>query len=93
MVRCPQLSCALAPTRLTVEEFTHAAALVGHSMARTEAEREFRTMDENGGGVVLFDEFCVWCAHRHLGQNFIAADEAAVDKSAHYHVPKPVSIR
>ena len=47
-------------------------------------------MDGNGGGLVLFDEFCVWCAHKHLGEGFTgAADEAAVDRSAHYQVPDP----
>jgi hypothetical protein len=24
-------------------------------------------MDENGGGFVLFDEFCTWCAYKHVG--------------------------
>eukprot|EP01052_Picozoa_sp_SAG31_P041413 SAG31_NODE_6272_length_2093_cov_4.616349_2_plen_340_part_01 len=79
--------------RLTLDEFAHASKLVGHAMSPTEAAAEFKTMDENDGGLVLFDEFCVWCAHRHLGKNFLAADEAAVDQSAHYHVPQPVIIR
>ena len=38
--------------------------------------------------MVLFDEFCVWCAHRHLGQGFEAADEAAVARMA---VPRPAA--
>ena len=27
-----------------------------------QAEVQFATMDENGGGTVLFDEFCTWIA-------------------------------
>ena len=37
-------------------------------------------MDTDGGGVVLFDEFCVWCAHRHLGAGFEEDDVGAVDR-------------
>ena len=37
-----------------------------------------------GQGMVLFDEFCIWCAHRHLGATFKDGDEVDVDQSAHY---------
>ena len=73
--------------RLSFEEFKNASALVGHPMSEEEASSEFIRMDEDGGGVVLFDEFCVWCAHRHIGDGFEDEDEAVVDKSAHYQVP------
>ena len=33
---------------------------MGLKLKRREAEKEFAKMDANGGGVVLFDEFCVW---------------------------------
>jgi hypothetical protein len=32
--------------------------------AAQEAAAEFGSMDENGGGVVLFDEFCGWALRR-----------------------------
>ena len=73
--------------RLDLTEFMGASALVGHAMSEEEAVSEFRNMDEDGGGFVLFDEFCVWCAHRHLGDGFEDEDEDAVDQSAHYQVP------
>eukprot|EP01046_Picozoa_sp_COSAG06_P050598 COSAG06_NODE_8052_length_2287_cov_12.388026_4_plen_193_part_00 len=31
-----------------------------------DAAAEFGSMDENGGGVVLFDEFCAWALRRHI---------------------------
>lgn len=34
---------------------------------------------------VLYDEFCRWCAHRHLGAGFKDSDEATVNRTAHYH--------
>ena len=77
--------------RLSLEEFGHVSAVVGHPMSAEEAEAEFEAMDEDGGGFVLFDEFCRWCAHRHLGEDFAAADEHRVDMSAQYHVPDPSS--
>jgi len=46
--------------------------------------------DGNGGGFVLFDEFCVWCAHQHYGAGFGISDEVAIDKIAHLNVPKLV---
>lgn len=52
--------------RLDLGEFEQASALVGHRLSAREAEAEFAAMDEDGGGFVLFDEFCVWCAqHTH----------------------------
>ena len=68
--------------RLSPEEFSQAAALVGHRMSAEEATAAFVECDSDGGGLILFDEFCVWCAHRHVGGGFVAADERAVDRSA-----------
>ena len=50
--------------RLTLSEFIAGSSAVGHSMSRAEAHHEFDSMDVNHGGVVLFDEFVAWCAHR-----------------------------
>ena len=73
--------------RLTLEEFRNASVLVDHQLTADEALSEFRAMDEDDGGVVLFDEFCVWCAHRHIGDSFEYDDTDVVDSSAHYEVP------
>eukprot|EP01047_Picozoa_sp_COSAG01_P055791 COSAG01_NODE_6250_length_3771_cov_3.280501_2_plen_448_part_00 len=52
--------------RLTCREFFEGTQVLGVDVGRAEAEREFEVMDENKGGYVLFDEFCAWCAERHV---------------------------
>ena len=36
------------------------AKKLGLKLSRKQAAAEFAEMDANDGGVVLFDEFCVW---------------------------------
>lgn len=60
---------ARADRRLNLAEFTAACGVVGHEMSPDQAEREFREIDENGGGVVLFEEFCRWCARKHVADD------------------------
>ena len=55
--------------RLTASEFHEGCAIVGMSVDRATAEAEFAKMDENGGGYVLFDEFCVWCAQHGIEED------------------------
>ena len=43
--------------------------MIGVQFADWKAEEDFRAMDENDGGYVLFDEFCRWCAERHMKTN------------------------
>ena len=52
--------------RLSLAEFKDASKTLNIPIANWKAEEDFASMDENGGGVVLFDEFCRWCAERHL---------------------------
>ena len=52
--------------RLTEREFAAAAEVIGIKMSTAEAALEFAAMDTNNGGFVLFDEFCAWCAERHV---------------------------
>ena len=53
--------------RLDLQEFKHGCAVLGIRLAHGEAESEFAAMDESNGGFVLFDEFCTWCAYKHVG--------------------------
>merc|ERR1719384_3017357 len=46
--------------RLTFNEFKQGLVILGVSMNDQDVQREFRTIDKNGGGVILFDEFCHW---------------------------------
>ena len=39
---------------------------MGIQMSRADAAAEFAAMDENGGGFVMFDEFCHWCCRRQV---------------------------
>ena len=61
--------------RLELPEFIKGCAILGESIADDEAEAEFNKMDANGGGVVLFDEFCVWISDRQLGSKALTPDE------------------
>ena len=53
--------------RLTLEEFGAAARRLGEPLSPVEVRREFRKMDDNSGGYVLFDEFARWAAKRAAG--------------------------
>jgi len=44
--------------RLTEKEFKWCMACLGEKMSDSEASMEFRRVDRNGGGIILFDEFC-----------------------------------
>ena len=46
--------------RLDKNEFYLGAKKLGLKLSRKQAAAEFAEMDANSGGVVLFDEFCVW---------------------------------
>lgn len=52
--------------RLDLAEFTAGCGLLGIKLSRAEAELEFYACDTDGGGMVLFDEFCSWCAKRQV---------------------------
>jgi Ca2+-binding EF-hand superfamily protein len=44
--------------RLTEKEFTHCLCICGVKMSKAEMHRDFQKVDKNGGGIILFDEFC-----------------------------------
>ncbi len=48
--------------RLTLEEFRSGCVKVGLKISPGEVDKAFASMDTNGGGKVLFDEFCAWVA-------------------------------
>merc|ERR1719235_1760310 len=54
--------------RLTFDEFKKCLTLCGSSMAEADAKREFQSVDKNGGGIVLFDEFCAWFTSKKCPQ-------------------------
>lgn len=44
--------------RLTKDEFCKLLTICGAKMSKHEMEADFKKVDKNGGGIVLFDEFC-----------------------------------
>lgn len=44
--------------RLNFQEFKQALTVCGAGMSQQQAQQEFRKVDRNGGGIILFDEFC-----------------------------------
>ena len=62
--------------RLDLGEFQNGCAVCGLSISASEAQAEFEAMDENGGGFVLFDEFCAWIARRQGTGGSLAEEEA-----------------
>ena len=46
--------------RLNLQEFQAGCGKVGLELSAVEAEEAFLSMNDNGGGYILFDEFCSW---------------------------------
>lgn len=51
--------------RLDLKEFTDSCFLLGLNYSNKEAESEFNEIDQNKGGIVLFDEFCEWYTNKN----------------------------
>ena len=70
--------------RLTMEEFGEACLAVGHGLSSdSELRSEFAAAGAPGE-VLLFEDFCGWCAYRHVGAGFADSDEEDIEASAHY---------
>jgi len=69
--------------RITKGEFAAGCATLGLELSAEEAAAEFAQCDSDGGGWILFNEFCGWCADRH-----IASDVGAEPKKAPVARPK-----
>ena len=61
--------------RINAEEFREGCEVVGLRLSDEEAAAEFKKCDADGGGQILFAEFCTWCAERHVGDGD-SAEEA-----------------
>jgi Ca2+-binding EF-hand superfamily protein len=62
--------------RLDLAEFASGCRNVGIDVGEAEVATEFARVDVDNHGVVLFGEFCTWCARRwHLGGNGGVTDE------------------
>jgi hypothetical protein len=50
--------------RLSADEFAAGCITMGLNLSASEAAAEFATCDTDGGGMILFGEFCTWCAEQ-----------------------------
>jgi hypothetical protein len=51
--------------RLDLGEFKESCSVLGLNYSDEEAEVEFKSIDKNGGGIVLFIEFCEWYSDKN----------------------------
>lgn len=54
--------------RMTLPEFKMCLVTAGMKMGAAKAEAEFKKIDTNGGGKILFDEFCSWFTKKECPQ-------------------------
>ena len=54
--------------RINAEEFASGCSIIGLQLSPEEAAAEFKKCDADGGGQILFGEFCTWCAARHVAK-------------------------
>jgi len=56
--------------RLNYKEFKQCLSLCGCGMPDSQAQQEFRKVDKNGGGIILFDEFCAYVCEKQCPEAF-----------------------
>ncbi|XP_065674524.1 flagellar calcium-binding protein TB-44A [Hydra vulgaris] len=52
--------------RITLEEFVAAKSKIEQWVGPIKPEAEFKVIDKNHGGFILFDEFCDWAIKKNL---------------------------
>lgn len=50
--------------RMDIKEFTWCMSMCGLKLSQPKLEAEFKKIDQNGGGIILFDEFCRYFTDR-----------------------------
>lgn len=51
--------------RISLEEFKLGHKLAGIAVSDREVEKEYRIIDSNCGGIILFDEYCMYMAKKY----------------------------
>lgn len=65
--------------RMDFEEWQWCLTMTGVKLSQAAAKAEFRKIDRNGGGMILFDEFCQYFVNKQCPAamtNFLADDDA-----------------
>lgn len=63
--------------RMDMKDFQFCCSLTGIKLSPTKAKAEFGRIDRNGGGIILFDEFCQYIVEKQCPSELMAfiADE------------------
>jgi hypothetical protein len=69
--------------RVNAEEFAEGCEVVGLRLSPEEAAAEFRKCDADGGGQILFAEFCTWCADKAVAEDAGEAPDASSHSPSH----------
>lgn len=69
--------------RITAQEFKQALTLCHCNMSDAEAQRDFQACDKNGGGMILFDEFCHYFASKACPHGMTDMVNDGMDRSGH----------
>lgn len=67
--------------RLTPQEFRMVLSLCGVQVPNPDAE--FRKIDKNGGGIILFDEFCHYFCSKACPQGMSDFIDDGIDRAGH----------
>jgi len=67
--------------RMTFPEFQMVLTLCGTQMSPSQAQQEFSKCDKNGGGMILFDEFCHYFASRQCPQGLTDFTDDGTDRT------------
>jgi len=57
--------------RVDFGEFKKCIGLAGIRMSEMDSRKEFSQIDRNGGGIILFDEFCHWFTTKSCPEAFV----------------------
>ena len=58
-----------------MDEFKNNLSVLGMSLSDEDSEKEFKLIDKNNGGIVLFIEFCDWYTNRYV-EDFLKESES-----------------
>lgn len=58
--------------RISLDEFKKGHKVAGIDASDRELEKEFRLMDKNCGGIILFDEYCMYMAKKYAPKELSA---------------------
>jgi Ca2+-binding EF-hand superfamily protein len=67
--------------RITLQEFKQVMTLCGVNMSPGDLQQEFNKCDKNGGGIILFDEFCHYFASKVCPEGLTAFTDDGFDRT------------